>query len=433
MMFEYLIMLIVSLVPSTRATTNTFKVPLQKQQVPVVVNNKLITMKTAYFGTIYVGSGMQSFTVVFDTGSGHMFIPSSQCQDTACRKHERFDQGKSQTAVNMTYGGVVADRGDARDQVAIAYGTGEIAGEFISDDVCLGTPLRTGERSSERSNCANSWVILAEQMSSEPFDHFDFDGVIGMGLRSLALEPEFHFFGMLAKRKHMSPEFGCFLARDDAGQSELTFGGYDAGRIMTPLAYAPVVSPREGHWRVAIKSVRIGNETLPLCATGECSAIVDTGTSLLGVPSSAYGFMLTSTARYFSPATAASVDGAPADCRHEPGPPVIFDMGHFEIQLDAEDYSRREPTATRAKPNAANVMDSSIADRKTVDVCRAQLLPVDMPALGKLIFIWGEPILRKYYTSYDFERERVGFAISRHSDGGLRIRDAAAAKSVTFV
>lgn len=37
-------------------------------------------------------------------------------------------------------------------------------------------------------------------------------------------------------------------------------------------------------------------------------------------------------------------------------------------------------------------------------VCRATLLPVDpSPSLGMKAFILGEPMLRKYYTVYDWE------------------------------
>ena len=33
--------------------------------------------------------------------------------------------------------------------------------------------------------------------------------------------------------------------------------------------------------------------------------------------------------------------------------------------------------------------------------CRSLLLPVDLkPPLGPLVFIWGEPVLRRYYTVY---------------------------------
>lgn len=50
----------------------------------------------------------------------------------------------------------------------------------------------------------------------------------------------------------------------------------------------------------------------------------------------------------------------------------------------------------------------------THSVCRASLLPIEMPHLGPKVFVWGEPVLKKYYTTYDLEGERVGFAKAVH-------------------
>merc|ERR1719432_89178 len=88
------------------------------------------------------------------------------------------------------------------------------------------------------------------------------------------------------------------------------------------------------------------------------------------------------------------------DCREHPGPDVIFDLGDFNVTLKAEDYSR--PAGLRVITNATN---------ETQFICRAQLLPVDeAPTLGDKAWILGEPVLRKYYTAYDWSRSRLGFA-----------------------
>jgi len=80
----------------------SFTVPLKKQHVPVIMNNRTVTRKTAYFGTIHVGlPNPQSFTVVFDTGSGHLFLPASECTDTACRLHRTYSREKSSTVVEV--------------------------------------------------------------------------------------------------------------------------------------------------------------------------------------------------------------------------------------------------------------------------------------------------------------------------------------------
>merc|ERR1719326_311823 len=50
-------------------------------------------------------------------------------------------------------------------------------------------------------------------------------------------------------------------------------------------------------------------------------------------------------------------------------------------------------------------------------VCRSLLLPIDMrPPLGPKIFVWGEPVLRRYLTVYDLAEKRIGFSLARQSE-----------------
>merc|ERR1719330_74611 len=124
---------------SAWASTPIVTIPLDKQYVPVVRNEKIVSYKTAYFGKVFLGMPQQQvFTVVFDTGSGHFFLPSARCTTETCLKHSRFNRTKSVTAVDLDHDGhAVAPNAKVRDQVNIAYGTGEVTGEFVRETVCL--------------------------------------------------------------------------------------------------------------------------------------------------------------------------------------------------------------------------------------------------------------------------------------------------------
>jgi len=379
----------------------TFTVPLKKQHVPVIINNRTVTRKTAYFGTIHVGlPNPQTFTVVFDTGSGHLFLPASECNDTACRLHRTYSREASSTAVEINSDGteVTAISDEERDAAEIAYGTGEIVGDFVREIVCLGEAAESRAAASASQNCANVRMITAKQMSSQPFSSFEFDGVLGLGLTALALDPEFHVFGQLVKGSNgLKPSFSVFLSRDDDTPSEITFGGHNENRLQGAISWAQVTSPEEGYWRVKIKNIRVGDEVLRICdVAGGCSGILDTGTSMLGVPPQAVSTLLWHTAR-----EAPDESGSEFDCRQLPAAPIVFDLGDFTVSVDPQDYFRPTPSVIRG----------STKD-KVHTICRASLLPVNLPALGNNVFLMGEPLLKKYYTAYDAHNGRVGFALA---------------------
>lgn len=379
-------------------SSEIFTIPLDKQYVPVKKNNVTVMHKTAYFGTIFVGSPQpQAFSMLFDTGSGHFFIPSEKCLAPVCRQRHQYQRSLSSTAVDIDHDGnevpATTDESE-RDKVAIEYGTGEVEGDFVYEMACLKN--HTGEHNFlEEHDCVNLRIITSTTMSEEPFHAFAFDGVVGLGLASLAVHPEFSFFGQVAKINRLRHlQFGVFLSGDDAIPSEISFGGHDARRVASDLSWVPVFEPEHGYWQIKMKRVTVGGEPFALCEEGDCVGIVDTGTSLLGVPKPELTNFHWLLARRVT-------DGSQdIDCREFPGPEVSFHFDDFNITVGPKDYSR--PSALRIENSKTN---------STEIICRSSLLPVDMPGgMGQKTWILGEPVLRKYYTTYDWAKQQVGFA-----------------------
>mmetsp|Transcript_130080 Transcript_130080/g.277879 ORF Transcript_130080/g.277879 Transcript_130080/m.277879 type:complete len:489 (+) Transcript_130080:164-1630(+) len=388
-------------------------VSLQKQYVPVIRGNKTVAYKTAYFGSVQVGNGSetQTFTVVFDTGSGHFILPSTSCASETCLKHRRYNRSSSTSAVDIEYDGTPI-RHDAleRDQVAIAFGTGEVLGEFVQEAVCLRAAPAEGEASAAlnvSSPCVNLRVVLATDMTPDPFGLFAFDGVLGLGLDALTLDPHFSLISqMVEQHQEVLPRFAVFLARNDGGESTISFGGHDTRRATSELQWAPVAMKELGYWQVQIKAVRVGNSVLDYCADGTCRAILDTGTSLLGVPRPASRPMHRLLARQVPDGSYDEVSNI--DCRTVPGQMVEFDLGNgVVVSLGVEDYSRPTP------------FNMTIPGKNTSRLfCRSLMLPVDMEApLGPKVFIWGEPVLRRYYTVYDWSKKEIGFTLAQQDEG----------------
>jgi hypothetical protein len=440
------------------AAGRRFSVPLHRQQVPVIGDSSIVSHKSVYFGKVSLGHpAAQDFTVVFDTGSAHLIVPSFECKSDTCRLHRQFDRQASPSAYDVDHDGTRVSPGSSRDQITIAFGTGEVTGVFVQDRVCLGAEeeyrdgemdadnveaqiggqslLQMGARLTTRAgdfqvdaNCVDMRVVTATEMSEEPFASFAFDGILGLSLDALALAPEFSTFGMLSGRGHLEhPSFGVFLAEGDDETSDITFGGWNPNKIRGQPVWAPVHDPELGHWQVHVTSLRLGNTTLDFCNDGQCRAVVDTGTSLLAVPDMVADQLIDSLeASLADPSPAVAGEGV--DCRQASGLPLHFDIsGGFTVTLEPADYTRQalkmEEDGTTS-PTQMPVDDESDLTRS----CWPTVMPISFPEpLGPKLFILGEPVLRKYYTVYDWHEKKIGFGLAAHAAPAVVAADAAAA------
>ncbi|KAL3675672.1 hypothetical protein R1sor_025620 [Riccia sorocarpa] len=175
-----------------------------------------------YYGLISIGTPPQDFTVVFDTGSSNLWIPSTKCYfSLACYFHSKYKSGKSSTY-----------KEDGR-QFSIQYGTGSMAGFLSQDSVKLGDIVVKGQ-------------VFAEA-TKEP------------GVTFLAAKFD-----------------------EDSQGGELVLGGVDPKHFKGTHVYTPVT--RKGYWQFKMGDVLIGGKSTGFCKGG-CAAIADSGTSLLAGPS----------------------------------------------------------------------------------------------------------------------------------------------------
>jgi len=392
---------------------NPYIVPLRRESSPVRRQGKVASFKTSYSGTIRLGTPAQEFRVVFDTGSGHIVLPAVECESETCMKHERFDISKSETAVAINANGSPVADSDLTDQIAIGYGSGEVTGEFVREEVCVGE--------AEHSTCVTANVVMAIEMSPQPFKSFNFDGIVGLGLSNLALAESFSYFNVLAGSSKLSlPQFGVFLSEGEEGEeSEIAFGGHNTKRLLEPLHYVPVAKPELGYWEVSIKAIRIDGRELEVCMDGTCRGVVDTGTSHIGVPAPynvEVSDLLTRDA------------GNLLDCRLVEAPEIEIELPGINLTLNPRNYMRRLPLregVTVGSPKGVVIEEGPQAPTKQAVVamdedeedvkrqCTPRVTRVNLPEpLGPKLFILGEPILHRYYTVYDWANLQVGFGLS---------------------
>merc|ERR1719504_632192 len=114
-------------------------------------------------------------------------VPSTYCQSNACTMHERYNRADSASAKDIQADGSPAAKGAPRDQITVTFGTGEISGVFIQDDVCIG------------SVCTNMKFVGATSETDDPFSSFNFDGVLGLALPQMCQGPDFGLMDQLVK------------------------------------------------------------------------------------------------------------------------------------------------------------------------------------------------------------------------------------------
>ncbi|ELW65241.1 chymosin [Tupaia chinensis] len=216
-------------------------------------------LDTQYFGKITIGTPPQEFTVVFDTGSSDLWVPSVYCDSAACQNHQRFDPSKSSTFQNLD------------KPLSIQYGTGSMQGFLGYDTVTVSDIVDTHQT-----------VGLSTQEPGNVFTYAEFDGILGLAYPSLAAEYSVPVFdNMMQKHLVAKDLFSVYMSRNDQG-SMLTLGAIDSSYYTGSLHWVPVTM--QDYWQFTMDSVTI-NGVVVAC-DGGCQAILDTGTSLVAGPSS---------------------------------------------------------------------------------------------------------------------------------------------------
>ncbi|NWS77138.1 PEPA protein, partial [Crotophaga sulcirostris] len=220
-------------------------------------------LNNEYFGTISIGTPGQEFTVIFDTGSSNLWVPSVYCSSQACSNHNRFNPSASSTYVGTN------------DSVSIAYGTGSMTGVLGYDTVDVAG-----------LDVVNQIFGLAETEPGDFFYYSPFDGILGLAFPSIASSGATPVFdNMMSENLVAEDLFSVYLSNNDQSGSFVLFGGIDSSYTTNGITWIPLSA--ETYWQVTMDSVTADNQAIA-CASG-CQAIVDTGTSLLAVPSSALG------------------------------------------------------------------------------------------------------------------------------------------------
>eukprot|EP01084_Bolivina_argentea_P242514 406800_1 len=331
-----------------------------------------------YVGDISIGYPQQRLSVVMDTGSSDIWVPSSDCMQ--CGRHKMYKDDKSQTNELKLSTGVPMP-------FVINYGSGTVKGIQIEEQVEIGglrvTNMTIGEVLYEDADVSRLLM----------------DGIVGLGFRGLSMITRPTFLELLWEQYPDMPKlFSVFLSNnpyDEENASRLQIGGCDVNIVgdnaswhYTPLASYSYIE--NGYWSVKLTSISamVGNEQyfVPI-SDGSCLAIVDTGTSGIGVPKDLFEEVLYSITSGMSCKGIRCIGVGPDDF------PTI-NIGIYPdnvFPLRGDDYVMCLPFG----------------------ICVVKLQPsIDG------YWILGDVFLQAYYTLFDYGNLRLGFACSGRCEGG---------------
>ncbi|NXO11127.1 CATE protein, partial [Oriolus oriolus] len=315
-----------------------------------------------YFGQISIGDPPQNFTVVFDTGSSNLWVPSVYCVSKACAQHTRFQPTQSSTyrVIGTPF--------------SIQYGTGSLTGIIGSDQVAV-----------EGLTVSNQQFAESISEPGKAFVDAAFDGILGLAYPSLAVDGVTPVFdNMMAQNLVELPIFSVYMSSnpDSLQGGELLFGGFDTSRFTGTLNWVPVT--QRGYWQIQLDNIQLDG-TVTFCANG-CQAIVDTGTSLIVGPTKEIKELQNLIG-------AVSVDGEYAvECSNlDAMPDLTFTISGLPYTLSAQAYTLVE-------------------DGDGATFCISGFQGNDIPPPTGPLWILGDVFIRQFYSVFDRGNDLVGLA-----------------------
>jgi len=309
-----------------------------------------------YYGPISIGTPAKTFNVIFDTGSSNLWVPSTKC-GLACIAKSKYDESKSST---FHKNGTI---------FKIMYGSGPVSGVLAGDTVNMGGNVVAQQTFAEIDDVKG--LGLGYSLGK-------FDGILGMGFQNISVDKIPTVFQNLVKSGAVSKGvFAFYLGNNQPG--ELTLGGTDSSHYTGELQYVPVTS--DTYWLTKLDSLDFNGKP----ATTATNVILDTGTSILAGPSADVKALA---AQAGATPTPVNPNEYMIDCKKADSlPDITVTMSGKSFTLKGADYII----------NAGGE-------------CLFGFTGIDVPAPMGPLWIMGDVFIRKFYTVFDMDNNRLGFA-----------------------
>ena len=400
---------------------------------------------------VQVGTPWQTMKVVPDTGSYSMVLASTLCtSDGACNMHTLFNVSRSSSFQADELGRdweKKFNRGASFQEYTLTYGQGKVAGLMGRDRI--GVPLHPWSGQPEDEVAFESGRVSMLEMTHETlrgWSEASYDGIMGMG-----------------KNSNTDTNTKSFLSEANITSFDLCLGEFDetatgkGGRLelngrISSGEYRKLDSIGEHAWGIKLNSIGIGDveevsypkgslmstsggglfnrnqAPMRLCAdepSGQCAAIVDSGTTLLAVPSTMLQ-MLEQTIE----AECSSVRCLQRLAEQETCNGDVFDalpdinlklagknvklepssyMGEFAVELLEGNVTSLSPLLNTSAPFHMKAYDVGVR-------CIPMLMDMEVSTDYGPMVIMGMPFLRQYATEFNREDGSLSIAeVPAHS------------------
>ena len=318
-------------------------------------------MNAQYYGDISVGTPGDIISVIFDTGSSNLWVPT---RNQFLQNHALYHPSKSSSyQTNGT-------------NFAIRYASGSVRGKFMNDVFEVGPFKVEGYNFGGVSDTSGMGIgyYLAK-----------FDGIFGLGFDSLVQGGGYSPLTALVESGQLAePVFAFYLTGKSGSVGELVLGGVDEDHYVGEFHTVPLTDL--SYWRILLDEVSILNNSLSL----NVDAIVDSGTSLIVGPKS-------QVSQIAAQVGASTLFGGEymVDCNNaQYAPNLEFIIGGKAFSLSFDEYTIQEGGQC-----ILGIMGMDIPDKN-----------------GGLMWILGDVFMHKYYVKFDYGNEEIGIALAASGD-----------------
>ncbi|GFO02162.1 cathepsin d (lysosomal aspartyl protease) [Plakobranchus ocellatus] len=351
---------------SQRPSSDRFSRPIIRDVKLTNYNNEI------YYCTIELGTPGQKFDLAIHTSYPAMWVPSVHSPDdySLSHFHRRYNNASSRTY-------------QPKVKMFNAFFETRLLGGYWSQDTLTVAGL-------EVKNQTFGEVIVEPNMLEDMI----FDGIFGLKPRGVAeCAGPTVFENMVWQQLLPDRVFSLFLNRyyADGPESTLTLGGTNPDYYSGEFVYTPLTAPNR--WQFKMEGIRIANHDGVINSTG-FQAELDTGTPFIQGPRKvvdALHSMLGAKAHQGWPRTY-SFDCSEVDSL----PDVGFILNGLILPLTSKDYVIKE------------YKDGQVS-------CYSALQGMNWRKHETPVWVIGSAFMRAYYTKFDKDRSRVGFAKAKHT------------------